>query len=709
MPCDSCARAGKVQVAQYRCPACARCSCSLACVKDHKTHYGCTGVRDKSAPVPKRDYNEHQVISDYSVLEEAKRKHDDVKRNRITNKVARPAAKKNVFDPIPRYKQVIMGEEAAQRGIDLRFMPPHFFRHRNNTSHVKPVDYCGEGQAGATRRPFERIMVWRVDIHFCGPGGGTRLVQIHDLDEDVNMADLLERAVQKLEMRKEPRLNGDVDQYLLYAGMSGSNLNAYLRNDSDLGRRRAEPSILPDLPSHKRRKLEDGSADPTAMDVDTRGFIPIDTDNTLRESLHGAMVVEYPILFVAPKGSSDDDHLQSATKSLFMKPEREVDDTFPCPALPTADVQADEGQRDCDQTDARMSDANESEAPQAGSAQNTGGRSAVHNPSHSNSNSEKVEIEAKPVTNQSMPSDSQVRGQKRKADDSGDSESEMSELEKNIVRRLTPRKMNGGKTGYSCEGKLKVVEPKKLSPVAFSMPKFRSVLPPVGYDKGDVRDEKDVQAGWKDQEADRRKGADFEESESGSENDSAEEEGSNVDNGVAGEDSEQMNEDFDDDESFDEADKSDGDEKDNESDRGSDENEEVNLEDEQEEEREEYEAVSKKLGEDGSPGQKRARHSATQDRPRPLKRRRFEDLEAVELRGEESVAEEREDEQVKASERDEVDEIAEDGDNEKKTQRAPAVSSPPPPFLQVDSVLLETRIPRRKKMPDQNGREPLIC
>ncbi|PXF42049.1 Box C/D snoRNA protein 1 [Gracilariopsis chorda] len=541
LPCDSCAREGKVQVANYRCPACARCSCSLSCVKSHKANYNCTGIRDKTAPVPKRNYDEHNLISDYALLEEAKRQKENAKRNRINNKFIHLANMSNLFDPIPRYKQRIMGQEAAKRGIDLRFMPSVFCRHKNNTSHVKPVNYSPQQQRDTARRPFEKIMVWRVDLHFCGPNGGTRLVQIHHLDEEVNMADVLERAIHTLEIRKEPRLNGDTDQYLLYAGMSGSKLRAYIRNDTDLGRRETEPSILPDLPRHKRRKLNNTSADPNSMDLDTRGFIPIDTDKTLRESLRGALVVEYPILFVAPKGSADDQHLQNATKSLFAKPEPEVDDTFPPPLPSTTAVKATCGPTDGEHPGIRITDTTHSQTALAGSTYRSGQKSAADSPRGSGGIAQKASGEARRVTGpevlttDAVDSESQGREQQRKAEESGDSDTFRSELEANLTGHLTPRKTNGGKTGYTRDGKLRVSESQKPSPIPLSLPSFRSALPPGDHDDEGTKTQEDVDGIATSGEADDLEAEESVQSDSGNEHESVEVEDGNVNGSLRGE------------------------------------------------------------------------------------------------------------------------------------------------------------------------------
>ncbi|CAN8064041.1 unnamed protein product [Agarophyton chilense] len=678
--CDACARVGKVQVSQYRCPACLRCSCSLACVKDHKQHYNCSGVRDKTAPVPKRNYDEHNLISDYALLEEAKRNKDQASRNRVKHFYNPRAPNSKLPDPIPKHKQRVLGRQASMRGIDLRFMPNVFYRHRVNTTFVRPVDYANSRENdGVTTydgfpRPFDKIMVWRVDVQFSGTDGGTRLVSIHDLDEEVNMNDVLERAIKSLDIRKEPRMNGAVDPYLHYSGLPVTQLNAYIKNEVSLGARRAQPSSLPDFPKYKRRKMVHGRVDLGELELDTRGFIPVDTSNTLRESLYSALVVEYPILYIAPKGSEEDKQLEQATKSLFNRPEPEADDSVRPPTRPMEPeerhednvvnpvvVEMSEAHAVANRTDADPAPAPApapasapAPAPASASATCEGTQpeaTSVPNSFDKEQFDDKIE-QSSPVVapiEEKVAQYPQPRGVKRKAtaaETSDDDESDLSELERNITKRFTPHKKNGAKTGWTRDGKVRTAGEKRPTSSPVPIPRFRSVLPPIHYDKGEG-----TQAS-KQKEMTRR-------NESLPATSEAEE---SENNEIGG---------------------------DNELDGGLSENESATqyVGDDESEQRVGDEVV----------GQKRSMKKPTQERRRPTKRQRFGDLETIEAK---------EDEKRGECEADQSD----DEDGEKpKPRRQSGVESPPLPFLKVDSVMLDTRIPRRKKMTDSNGMETLAC
>ncbi|KAI9334802.1 hypothetical protein BD770DRAFT_292176, partial [Pilaira anomala] len=63
----------KVADWRYTCPRCHTHTCSLTCVKQHKLETSCSGIRDKTSYVPLRNYNESNMMSDYTYLEDVSR------------------------------------------------------------------------------------------------------------------------------------------------------------------------------------------------------------------------------------------------------------------------------------------------------------------------------------------------------------------------------------------------------------------------------------------------------------------------------------------------------------------------------------------------------------------------------------------------------------------------------------------------------------
>lgn len=315
-------------ISLYRCPGCMRTSCSLACVNAHKAHYSCSGVRNRAAPVPKRDYSESHFMSDYCLLEDARRAVDAANAVRPRNYKDHRAPKKTEYpDAIPRRRMELLAREAAKRGIDLRFMPSMFLRHRRNSSNVRTVVLKEDGTG--EERPFEKTMIWSMEVVFWGRGGGTRNVKISDVDEDTPMKDILAGAVASLKIKKD-RLSGKEDPYIDFLDVPAENICAFLKNEVGLIKRLADAPIqLPDvyLRTAKRRKMADGvHVETYDMEYDTKKFNEVETATTIRESLYGRSIVEYPIVHIVVKGSEEEMQIRNQLRGIFERPEPSASD-----------------------------------------------------------------------------------------------------------------------------------------------------------------------------------------------------------------------------------------------------------------------------------------------------------------------------------------------------------------------------------------------
>ncbi|XP_068950678.1 box C/D snoRNA protein 1 isoform X2 [Petaurus breviceps papuanus] len=116
--CETCG----TEEAKYRCPRCMKCSCSLACVKKHKTELTCNGIREKTAFVSLKQFTEINLLSDYRFLEDIGRSADYVARDIF---LKRPSTNK-----ILNY----MKNRARRCNIDLRILPIGFTKRRENTT-----------------------------------------------------------------------------------------------------------------------------------------------------------------------------------------------------------------------------------------------------------------------------------------------------------------------------------------------------------------------------------------------------------------------------------------------------------------------------------------------------------------------------------------------------------------------------------------------
>ncbi|XP_053549867.1 box C/D snoRNA protein 1 [Bombina bombina] len=118
---QSCETCGSEE-AKYRCPRCMKYSCSLSCVKRHKTDINCNGVRDKTEFVPIHKFDEMNLLSDYRFLEDAGRSVGCAGRDRLC-KI------KTTNSSINSLKN-----RAKKFGIDLKTLPIVFSKRRENST-----------------------------------------------------------------------------------------------------------------------------------------------------------------------------------------------------------------------------------------------------------------------------------------------------------------------------------------------------------------------------------------------------------------------------------------------------------------------------------------------------------------------------------------------------------------------------------------------
>ncbi|KAJ7381321.1 Box C/D snoRNA protein 1 [Desmophyllum pertusum] len=125
----SCVICGKSNP-RYRCPACARRTCSLRCVKCHKMQFQCSGVRCKTKFVSLDKYTDSNLLSDYKFLENVDRSvysaaHDSHSKYRRWN------------------SQILyFSRKAKQSGVNLRLMPVGMSKRKENTSMFSRKEKC---------------------------------------------------------------------------------------------------------------------------------------------------------------------------------------------------------------------------------------------------------------------------------------------------------------------------------------------------------------------------------------------------------------------------------------------------------------------------------------------------------------------------------------------------------------------------------------
>ncbi|XP_060088133.1 box C/D snoRNA protein 1 [Heteronotia binoei] len=116
--CEIC----NTEEAKYRCPRCMKYSCSLVCVKQHKTTYNCNGVREKTAFVSINQFSDLNLLSDYRFLEDVGRMADRAARDGASHR-----RRTNKFVNFLRNR-------ARRYNIHLKTLPIGFTKRRENST-----------------------------------------------------------------------------------------------------------------------------------------------------------------------------------------------------------------------------------------------------------------------------------------------------------------------------------------------------------------------------------------------------------------------------------------------------------------------------------------------------------------------------------------------------------------------------------------------
>ncbi|KAF8642155.1 hypothetical protein HU200_067415 [Digitaria exilis] len=166
-PCEECGE----QPWKYRCPGCARLTCSLPCVQAHKRRTACTGKRPRTDPIPIAQFDDNQLISDYNFLEETKQATESA--HRLIGGFGR-----NFGGPgggqLPSWL-FFLRKAAQRRGVRLYFLPKGMARREQNRSRHNHRKDC---------------IYWTIEWKF----NSTDVVLTdHEIDEHSTLLSLLEK------------------------------------------------------------------------------------------------------------------------------------------------------------------------------------------------------------------------------------------------------------------------------------------------------------------------------------------------------------------------------------------------------------------------------------------------------------------------------------------------------------------------------------
>eukprot|EP00037_Helgoeca_nana_P021027 m.210629 g.210629 ORF g.210629 m.210629 type:complete len:352 (+) comp25491_c0_seq1:11-1066(+) len=122
---------------RYRCPGCARRTCSLDCCKQHKVKFECNGKRARSQfAASVREMNDASLLGDYYLMEDASRLVGGSNRGRPEKRQRNTKAKQLPF----KLKKLVQAVE-KQQGT-LLIMPEEFERRKVNKSYFDDKREC---------------------------------------------------------------------------------------------------------------------------------------------------------------------------------------------------------------------------------------------------------------------------------------------------------------------------------------------------------------------------------------------------------------------------------------------------------------------------------------------------------------------------------------------------------------------------------------
>lgn len=126
--CEVCGAAS----AKYTCPKCEVKTCCLDCVNIHKKELDCDGKRNKVKFLQMKKFSNLDLQSDYILLEETTRAVEKFAKHKLVKNPLRFQS----FQPYyANYnpKQKRQRNAAWRRGIQLKFLPTHFTKRKNNS------------------------------------------------------------------------------------------------------------------------------------------------------------------------------------------------------------------------------------------------------------------------------------------------------------------------------------------------------------------------------------------------------------------------------------------------------------------------------------------------------------------------------------------------------------------------------------------------
>eukprot|EP00088_Acartia_fossae_P013520 TRINITY_DN1710_c0_g1_i7.p1 TRINITY_DN1710_c0_g1~~TRINITY_DN1710_c0_g1_i7.p1 ORF type:complete len:461 (+),score=104.80 TRINITY_DN1710_c0_g1_i7:46-1428(+) len=264
--CDLCGADGK-----YKCPRCDTRSCSVACVQQHKQVSGCDGIRKKVKYIPVNKFTDLDLVQDFRILESASATVDKCRRDKL-KKCTNQNVDGFMAPRIPMRKRKLE-QAAARRGVQVKFLPSHFARSKDNKS---------------TFNSKSKELSWDVDLYL---PHADKTIKLNSVPDTTKLWKLVAPLF-------EPDISEDQD-----VGFQKSQFMNLTQEDFDTYRSFGYGGVLVYLRTETRRRKRNGenmSGETDDLPKEQR-YTELDMKRSLRHNLRGHALVEHPCLEVVSK------------------------------------------------------------------------------------------------------------------------------------------------------------------------------------------------------------------------------------------------------------------------------------------------------------------------------------------------------------------------------------------------------------------------
>jgi hypothetical protein len=226
----------------------------------HKEETKCDGIRDRVKYVHLTKFTDMDIVNDFRLLEEVTHAVDKCKRDKI-KRSTRQGDQNFIAPKLNRHLQTLQNR-AKERGIQLKILPPHFVRRKNNSSRF---DYKGQ------------FIKWHIQLQF---PNANKSVYLEAVNERIKLWRLL---ADYLEFKIE---NDPSDPFQQYRSVSYGGISLFLKAEG--------------MPKQGEK---------------ARRFHELDMKRSLKSNLENKVLVEHPIIIVAFK---TDDHMYREEQDCFV-------------------------------------------------------------------------------------------------------------------------------------------------------------------------------------------------------------------------------------------------------------------------------------------------------------------------------------------------------------------------------------------------------